>query len=103
MRDDHHKIRIQDLTGIAPWLEQHDIEVDLEREPSGRVVGFVSATAEVYQLMAEYQAGPTVQLLDFLAVQRRMRGRLLDLRNSSGKNGYRKNGSAGARHGEGCN
>jgi hypothetical protein len=83
-----HKIRIHDLTGLAPWLETHDIEIELEREPSGRVVGFVPATDEVYHLMAEYQAGPTVQLLDFLAVQRRMRGRLLDLRDGNSRRGH---------------
>ena len=77
--------RIQDLTGVAPWLEQHDITVKLEKEPGGRVVGFAPATNEVYRLLAEYQAGPTVDILDFLAFQRRLRGRMLDLRDGAGR------------------
>jgi hypothetical protein len=96
MDADPHRIRIQDLTGIAPWLVQHHIEVTLEREDNGRVVGYAPANGEVYRLMAEYQAGPMVQLLDFLVFQRRLRGRLLDLRGDinghrdNGRNGYRK-------------
>jgi hypothetical protein len=96
MDTDLQRIRIQDLTGIAPWLEKHNIRVDLEREENGRVVGYAPATDEVYRLMAEYQAGPMVQLLDFLVFQRRLRGRLLDLRGDinghrdNGRNGYRK-------------
>ena len=89
MDTDLQRIRIQDLTGIAPWLEKHNIRVDLEREENGRVVGYAPATDEVYRLMAEYQAGPMVQLLDFLAFQRRLRSRLLDLRD--GRNGQREN------------
>jgi hypothetical protein len=89
MDADPHRIRIQDLTGIAPWLVQHHIEVTLEREDNGRVVGYAPANGEVYRLMAEYQAGPMVQLLDFLAFQRRLRSRLLDLRD--GRNGQREN------------
>jgi hypothetical protein len=84
------RIRIIDLTGIAPWLDKNGIPIDLEKEDSGRVVGYALATDEVYRLMAEYQAGPMVQLLDFLAFQRRLRGRLLDLRD--GRNGRRGNG-----------
>ena len=93
MDNDPRKIRIQDLTGIAPWIEQHNIEVTLEREASGRVVGYAPATPETFRLMAEYQAGPMVQLLDFLAIQRRIRGRLLDIRGDI--NGHRRNGRNG--------
>lgn len=89
------KIRVQDLTGIGPWLEKNRIPIELEREDDGRVVGYAPATDEVYRLMAEYQAGPMVQLLDFLAFQRRIRGRLLDLRGDI--NGHRRNGRNGNR------
>jgi hypothetical protein len=87
------RIRIQDLTGIAPWLEKAGIQVNLEREESGRVVGFVPESDEVYRLVAAYQSGPTVDLLDFLTHQRRMRGRLLDLRGDI--NGHKGNGRNG--------
>ncbi len=77
MDNNPHKIRIQDLTGLGPWLEKQGITIDLEREETGRVVGFAPATPEVYRLMAEYQSGPTVDLLNFLSFQRRLRGRFL--------------------------
>jgi len=85
MDDSIPKIKIQDLSGIGPWIEQHGFRVDLEREDNGRVVGFVPGTDEVCRLMAEYQGGPTVDLLDFLTFQRRLRGRLLDLRDNNGQ------------------
>jgi hypothetical protein len=91
MDNNLQRIRIQDLTGVAPWLESHNIRVDLERESSGRVVGFAPATDEVFRLMAEYQAGPTVQLLDFLSFQRRLRGRLLDCREDGNGVRYERN------------
>jgi hypothetical protein len=90
MDNNPRRIRIQDLTGIAPWLDQNGIPIDLEKEENGRVVGYAPATEEVYRLMAEYQAGPMVQLLDFLAFQRRLRGRFLDLRGDI--NGHRRMG-----------
>ena len=93
MDSNPRKIRIQDLSGLGPWLEKQGITIDLEKEETGRVIGFAPATPEIYHLMAEYQAGPTVQLLDFLAFQRRLRGRLLDLRGDI--NGHRRNGRNG--------
>jgi hypothetical protein len=95
MDSERRKIRIQDLTGVAPWLDKNGIPIDLEKEADGRVVGYAPATDEVYRLMAEYQAGPMVQLLDFLAFQRRLRGRLLDLRGDI--NGHMGNGRNGQR------
>jgi len=95
MDNNPRRIRIQDLTGIAPWLGKNGIPIDLEKEEDGRVVGYAPATPEVYALMAEYQAGPMVQLLDFLAFQRRLRGRLLDIRGDI--NGHKGNGRNGNR------
>ena len=89
MQNGPRKIRFNDLTGLGPWFEKHNIPVELQREDSGRVVGEVEATDEAYRLMAEYQGNPSVNLLDFLAVQRRLRGRLLDVRDGNGRNGRR--------------
>ena len=75
-----HRLRIKDLTGVAPWLEKNGIPIELEKEDSGRLVGYAPATPEVFRLMAEFQSGPTVDISDFLAFQRRLRGRLLDIR-----------------------
>lgn len=91
---DPHKdtIKINDLTGVAPWLEAHGVEVDMERDPSGKVVGYAPATPEVYRLMAAFQSGPQVDLNEFLRHQRRLRGRMLDLRDNNGKraNGHER-------------
>jgi hypothetical protein len=91
--EENPRIKIQDLTGLGPFIQQAEIHINLEREDSGRVVGYVPATDEVYRLMAEYQAGPTVDLLNFLGYQRRIRGRLLDLRGDI--NGHTRNGRNG--------
>lgn len=93
MQNGLRRIRFNDLTGLGPyWFEKHNIPVELLREDSGRVVGEVEATDEAYRLMADYQANPSVPLLDFLAHQRRLRGRLLDARDG---NGHRRNGNGG--------
>jgi len=93
MENERRTIRFNDLTGLGPWFEKHNISVDLEKETSGRVIGEVEETDEVYRLMAEYQANPSVPLLDFLAHQRRLRGRLLDMRDGNGQNGQRRTGN----------
>ncbi len=73
-------IRFNDVYWAArPLLHKIDFQLN-EGYRTGGVVGYAPATDEVYRLMAEYQSGSTVQLLDFLAFQRRIRGRLPDLR-----------------------
>lgn len=89
-------ITINDLTGLGPFLERHNIEIILKKEDSGRVVGVVEASPETYRLMGEFQSNPEIRLLDFLADQRRLRGRMLDMRDGRGRNGHggRVNGCA---------
>jgi len=93
MENGRRTIKFNDLTGLGPWLESHGIPVDLQKEASGRVIGEVDATDEVFRLMVDYQANPVVHVLDFLAYQRRLRGRLLDARNGHEGNGYGRTGN----------
>jgi hypothetical protein len=87
------KIRFHDLSGLGPFFELNNIPVTLIEE-GGRAVGEVEGTESAYATMARFQDNPTVPLLEWLAVQRRMRGRMLDVRDGNGKNGHRgtKNG-----------
>ena len=73
--DSRKTITIHDLTGLGPFLERHDVEITLKKEVSGRVVGVLEASPEAYRLMGEFQSNPEIRLLDFLADQRRLRGR----------------------------
>ncbi|MBA4417407.1 MAG: hypothetical protein C0392_05805 [Syntrophus sp. (in: bacteria)] len=81
------RITLTDLTGAAPWLEMHGIPVELERTSTGKVVGYVPATNEVYRLLGELQTGPKVDLNEFMGIQRRIRGKMLDLRDGNGRRG----------------
>lgn len=96
--DSRKTITIHDLTGLGPFLERHDVEITLKKEVSGRVVGVLEASPEAYRLMGEFQSNPEIRLLDFLADQRRLRGRMLDMRDGSGRNAQRRNGQNGPYH-----
>jgi hypothetical protein len=48
-----------------------------------RVVFEFRATPETYELLREYQGNPLIPLLDFVAVLRRLRGRMLDARDGN--------------------
>jgi hypothetical protein len=83
------KIPIHDIPGLGAFLEHRKIHVNLKRQDNGRVIGEVPAIDKVYRLMGEFQSNPSVLLLDYLADQRRLRGRMLDLRDGTMRNGIR--------------
>jgi len=61
------------------WLDYNHTEVT-ETERDGRVVFEVPATEKTYQLLQQYQTNPMVPLLDFVRSLRRVRARMLSLR-----------------------
>lgn len=81
-------ITLKDIPGIVSFLVSQGVSVEYRREPGGRVIAEVQGTEEVYRLLAEFQTNPTVNLLDFLEVQKRERGKMMDLRDG----GRRYNG-----------
>lgn len=82
-------ITILDIPGLAAFLVFRGVTVTYHRQPNGRVVAHAPALPATYQLLAEFQGCPTVPLGEFLAVQRRERGKMLDLR----ENGKRERGA----------
>jgi hypothetical protein len=87
-------ITLKDIPGVVTFLSWKGISFEFRKDSAGRVVAVVDATPEIYHLMGEFQSNPEVPLTDFLNVQRRIRGQMLDLRdNGNGMNGRRDNGN----------
>lgn len=63
----------------AAFLEFHHIQLNLTKQGS-RVVFEVPATEETYTLLREYQNNNLIPLLDYVAVLRRLRARMLEVR-----------------------
>ena len=70
------------------YLDMNDVEV-FDTLQRGRVVWETGASDKVYRLLREYHENPTVRLLDFVKALKKMRSRMLDLRDG---NGRRENG-----------
>lgn len=81
---DETTIQITDIPGEASYLAYNNIPLDYRREDTGYVVAYAPRTAEVTNLIREFHGNPEIKVLDFLAVQRRERGKMLDLRNRRG-------------------
>lgn len=79
----------------AAFLEFHHIQLNLTKQGS-RVVFEAPATEETYKFLREYQDNNLIPLLDYVAVLRRLRARMLEARDGNGKrgrgtkNGYNK-------------
>lgn len=52
-----------------------------------RVVFEFPSTARTYELLREYQDNPLIPLLDYVAVLRRLRARMLEARDGNGRRG----------------
>lgn len=74
-------IAITDIPGEGTYLAYKGVALEYHQEESGYVVARAPRTPEVMNLLSEFHANPHVKLLDFLTVQRRERGKMLDLRN----------------------
>jgi hypothetical protein len=79
----------------AAFLEYNHIELNLTKQGT-RVVFEAPATEETYKLLREYQDNNLIPLLDYVAVLRRLRARMLEARDGNGRrgremgNGYNK-------------
>jgi hypothetical protein len=74
---------LYDIYEVA-WLHHNDVDF-VGNKQNGRVVFEVPATEETYRLLREYQNNPAVSLLDFVRSLRRVRARMLDLRDGNGR------------------
>jgi hypothetical protein len=72
------KIPIFDIH-TASFLELKHISPELTLEGT-RVVFEFNSSEEVYKLLKEYQSNPSVPLLDYVSVLRRLRSKMLSMR-----------------------
>ena len=86
MADGNRTLPLYDIH-TAAFLEYRGIELTLTKQGT-RVVFEVPTTDEAYRALAEYQTNPDIPLLDFVAVLRRLRGRMLDERDGERRYGY---------------
>jgi hypothetical protein len=68
----------------AAFLEYHDVQLNLTKQGS-RVVFEAPANEETYKLLREYQNNNLIPLLDYVAVLRRLRARMLEARDGNEK------------------
>jgi hypothetical protein len=72
---DIHQAAFLELKGTPPILTRQ----------GSRVVFEFPSTAETYEMLREYQDNPFISLLDYVAVLRRLRARMLEARDGNGK------------------
>jgi hypothetical protein len=72
------KIPIFDIN-TAAYLELSNIAPELTLQGT-RVVFEFPATDRVFKLLSEYQSNPSVPVLDYVNVLRRLRSRMLSMR-----------------------
>jgi hypothetical protein len=92
MQEQKTTLIINDITGAATFLAFNGIEPRLVRQKDGRVVAEIDVSTEAYRLLGEFQTNPVLPIGDFLQVQRRLRGRMLDKRDERDQ---RENGQGG--------
>ena len=68
----------------AAYLEYQGTELTLTRQGT-RVVFEAPATEKTYRLLREYQDNNPIPLLDYIGVLRRLRARMLEVRDGNGK------------------
>jgi hypothetical protein len=79
------KIPLYEIHETA-YLSLNNIPIEFERRGS-RVVFLVPSTQETYRLLAEYNENPHVNLLDFVACLRKIRGQMLSMRDNGQREG----------------
>ena len=67
---DIHTASYLELKNISPQLTMQGTRVVFEFDP----------TDEVYKLLREYQSNPSIPILDYVNVLRRLRARMLSMR-----------------------
>lgn len=78
----NQKIPLYEIHEVA-FLSLNNVQVEFEKRGT-RVVFLVPSTPETYQLLAEYNENPKINLLDFVGCLRRIRGQMLNVRDSNG-------------------
>lgn len=73
-----NKLPVFDIHAAA-YLEFKSISPELIMQGT-RVVFEFEASEKVYQLLREYQSNPSVSILDYVNVLRRLRARMLSMR-----------------------
>jgi len=68
----------------AAFLEFHHIQLNLTKQGT-RVVFEAPAAEQTYRFLREYQDNGLIPLLDYVAVLRRLRARMLEARDGNGK------------------
>ena len=91
------RLPLHDLYQVS-WLDFNGVDVLLTK-PGDRVLFEVEASEDTYRLLKEYEANPQVGLLDIVRSLRRMRARMLDLRDG---NGERERRIRNGREGQAC-
>ena len=81
-----NKLPQHDINASA-YLEYKGIQAELTLQGT-RVVFEFPATNEVYALLREYQGNPSTPILDYVNVLRRLRARMLELRDNGKGNAY---------------
>ena len=72
---DIHQSAFLELKGIPPVLTKQGT----------RIVFEFPSTAGTYELLRKYQDNPSVPLLDYVSVLRRLRARMLEARDGNGE------------------
>jgi hypothetical protein len=67
---DIHQASFLEVNGISPQLSMQGTRVIFEFEPS----------EALYKLLREYQGNPSIPILDYVSVLRRLRSRMLSMR-----------------------
>lgn len=81
MAKDTNKLPIFDIN-TACFLELNHIPAELTIQGT-RVVFEFDSTDEVYKLLHEYQNNPPVPVLDYVSALRRLRSKMLTMRNET--------------------
>jgi len=89
MKTPHQQISLLDLN-TASFLSLHGLEPELSMQ-GGRVVFIFPANAEFYQLSSLYNDNSQVSCLDFVQAIKKMRGKMLSMKEGNTGNGNRRN------------
>jgi|GEM_PF-619244 len=88
MKKSDQQISILDLN-TAAFLSMHGLEPELSMQ-GGRVVFNFPANAEFYRLSSLYNDNSQVGCLDFVQSTKKMRGKMLSMKEGSTGNGDRR-------------
>lgn len=86
---EHQKISILDLN-LSAFLSLHDLEPELSLQGS-RVIFNFQVTPEFYRVTSLYNDNLSIGCLDFVAAIKKMRGKMLTLKQNTGNGNWSGN------------